>query len=120
MKLRLFRGILVLHVLGVLTQSVLAGQFLSGADSMVVMHEVTGWCVATLGLMQTGLAFTLPRQRGGLWFAVGSFFLLIGEALQVGTGYGRFLGVHVPLALLIVTALVAMTGAAFRGEPKAA
>ena len=120
MTKQLFRAILVLHVLGVLTQSVFAGQFLSGADSAVVFHEVSGWCVAVLGLLQTGLAFTLLRQRHGLWYVVGSFFLMIGEALQLGTGYGRFLGVHVPLAVLILAGLTAMLVMACRDESRAA
>lgn len=120
-QLAIFRAILVLHALGVLTQSVFAGQFLSGSDSAVVFHEVTGWCIATLGLLQTASALTLLKQHsGGLWFVVGSFALLIGEALQLGTGYGRFLNVHIPLAVVILAGLVGMMGMAFRTESRTA
>jgi hypothetical protein len=52
----LLQSVLVLHLLGVIAQAALAGHFLSGVDSAVPIHEVTGWAVAALGLVQIVIA----------------------------------------------------------------
>ena len=92
------RVVLIAHVAAILTQAVLAGQFLSGVDSAVVVHEFTGWLVAGICLVQIGLAMF---ARASLWFVIGSVCVLFGEALQLGTGYGRYLAVHIPLAVFV-------------------
>ncbi|HYA16679.1 MAG TPA: hypothetical protein VEF06_04395 [Bryobacteraceae bacterium] len=96
---RLLRTVLLLHILGVIVQATLAGQFLSGTDSAVEIHEVTGWLVVTFGFVQILLA--IVSRSAPLWFVIASVGTFLGEALQVGTGYGRFLNVHIPLAILI-------------------
>jgi cytochrome b561 len=92
-------------------QATLAGQFLSGTDSAVSIHEVTGWTVAVLGFLQILLALAV---RTPLWFTIASLGTFLGESLQVGTGYGRFLNVHIPLAILIFGVVVWQTIWAFR------
>jgi hypothetical protein len=106
--------VLALHALGVLTQAALAGQFLSGADSAVAFHEITGWTIATLGLIQI-LVSIFPR-RAPLWFLIASVATFLGEILQVGTGYGRFLGVHIPLSIVIFGLLIWQCAWAFRSD----
>ena len=101
------KAVLTLHALGVLMQAALAGQFLSGADNAVPIHEVTGWIVAALGLFQIVLA--ILSRAAPLWFVIASVGTFLGEALQVGTGYGRFLGVHIPLSILIFGLIVWQT-----------
>jgi hypothetical protein len=44
-----------------------------------------------------------------LWLPIGTLFVLIAEGLQIGTGYGRFLAVHIPLAVISTGAVVAQT-----------
>jgi hypothetical protein len=85
-------------------QATLAGQFLAGADSSVQIHEITGWTVVTLGFVQILLA--LVSKSSPLWFVIASVGTFLGEGLQVGTGYGRFLNVHIPLAVLIFGLIV--------------
>jgi hypothetical protein len=108
----LLRGVLALHVLGVIVQATLAGQFLSGADGAVPIHEIVGWAVTVLGLLQIALAIA---ARGiPLWFVIASAGTFLGEGLQVGTGYGRFLGVHIPLSILIFGIVIWQTTWVFR------
>ena len=109
---RLLRLVLLLHIAGVVVQAALAGQFLSGADSAVSVHEVTGWAVVALGLVQILLA--IVSQSAPLWFVIASVGTFLGEALQVGTGYGRFLNVHIPLAVLIFGLVIWQTTWLFR------
>ena len=108
MGLAILRTILVCHVLAVLTQSVFAGQFLSGSDSPVRFHELTGWIVLSISFSQIVMATWLMRSGDiSLMFLFGSIFVLLGEGLQIGTGYGRFLDVHVPLGVIIFGAVAA-------------
>ena len=95
------RGVLSLHALAVLTQAIFAGQFLSGVDAQVVFHAWTAWFILALSVAQIVAALALLRVGGPLWLVVASIFILIAEGLQIGTGYGRFLGVHVPLGVFV-------------------
>ena len=95
------RSVLLVHALGVLTQSVFAGEFLSGSDGPVKFHEFTGWLTLAICALQVVLAALLMRSgMVSLWLVFGSVFLLLAEALQIGTGYGRFLQVHIPLGVI--------------------
>jgi hypothetical protein len=109
------RAILVLHALAVLTQAVLAGQFLSGIDRPVVIHEAIGWAIVSLSILQVTFAFLVTKmQRNSLWFVIVNFTVFLGESLQVVTGYGRFLGVHIPLGVIIFGTLVWQLDFVFR------
>jgi hypothetical protein len=113
--LPVLRAVLLSHAFAVLAQSVFAGQFLSGADGPVRFHELTGWIIVAIAAIQVLLAAVLMRPGGtSLWFLFGSIFLLLAEGLQAGTGYGRFLNVHVPLGVIIFGAVIALTISAFR------
>jgi hypothetical protein len=85
-------------------QATLAGQFLSGEDSAVKIHEVTGWVIAGICLIQIVIAVVVKTVP--LWFVISSVAVFLGEGLQVGTGYGRFLNVHIPLSILITTFVI--------------
>lgn len=112
--LAILRTILLCHVLAVLTQSVFAGQFLSGSDSPVKFHELTGWIVLAISFSQIVTAAWVMRSGAvSLMFLFGSIFVLLGEALQIGTGYGRFLNVHVPLGVIIFGAVAAQAVSVF-------
>lgn len=104
MSLAALRAVLILHALGVLMQATLAGRFLSGEDASVKIHEVTGWVIAGICLIQIVLAVVVKEIP--LWFVVASVVIFLGEGLQVGTGYGRFLNVHIPLSILITAAVI--------------
>lgn len=113
--MKALRAVVILHLTGVLIQAVLAGQFLSGRDGAVVLHERIGWAVAAIGLIQILLtiALRLP-QNAALVLILSSAMIFLGEVLQVGTGYLRFPGVHIPLAILIGGGLAALAVRVFR------
>ena len=95
-------SVLVIHSLTLLTQSVFAGQFLSGTDGIVKFHEWGGWLILAVCALQIGLAAVLMRfGAASWWLLIGSVFVLLAEALQTGTGYGRFLRVHIPLGTIL-------------------
>jgi hypothetical protein len=106
--LALLRIVLVLHVLGIAVQAMLAGQFLAGGDGSVVWHEKIGLIVAALGLLQILVAAIRRVPRPTLLpFLLSSVLIFLAEGLQVGTGYGRFLTVHVPLGVFVFGGVVA-------------
>jgi hypothetical protein len=113
--MKALRAVVILHLTGVLIQAVLAGQFLSGRDGAVVLHERIGWAVAAIGLIQILLtiALRLP-QNAALVLILSSAMIFLGEVLQVGTGYLRLPGVHIPLAILIGGGLAALAVRVFR------
>jgi len=102
------------HALAALSQAVFAGQFLSGVDAQVVFHEWTAWFALGLAALQIAASAALLRAGAPLWLLVASIFILIAEGLQVGTGYGRFLGVHVPLGVLVFGTLTCLMVWSFR------
>lgn len=96
----------LLQVFCVFLQAVLAGSFLSGIDASVRMHEIGGWVTFSVAVLQVVLLALPAARRFGIWLLVSSVGNAAGELLQLGTGYGRFMGVHIPLAVLIVSGLV--------------
>lgn len=88
-----------------MAQAVFAGQFLSGIDSPVVFHEWTAWFILGVSAGQVLLAVIFTRLGGPFWLVIASVFVFIAEGLQTGTGYGRFLGVHIPLGVLVFGAV---------------
>jgi hypothetical protein len=111
--MRTLRVVVALHALGIVTQAILAGLFLSGATEPVAWHERTAWVVVAIAAVQIVLAFV---QRAGLPLAITSVFLFVAEALQTGTGYGRFLGVHIPLGVLLFGAVMWQLFEVFRSK----
>jgi hypothetical protein len=71
-----------------------------------VFHEVTGWIILAICAVQILLAAVLMRPGiTSLALVFSSIFLFLSEGLQIGTGFGRFLNVHVPLGVIIVAAV---------------
>jgi hypothetical protein len=109
------RVILALHVLALFTQAVLAGQFLSGVEQPVVFHEFTAWIILGLSCLQLIFAVLATGMRSkSLWFVIITVIIFLAEALQVATGYLRFLSVHIPLAVIIFGTLVWQLDYVFR------
>jgi hypothetical protein len=100
--LSLLRAVLLAHLLTVLTQGVLAGMFLSGNDTAVALHEITGRAVVGICLLQIVITIFL-RARGWCpaWLLLYAIGILFAEVLETYTGYRRILVLHVPLAILI-------------------
>jgi len=109
------RAVLIAHSCALLAQPALAGEFLSGADGIVKFHEWTGWVIIALCAIQIGLVLLAMRSASAsVWLLFGSVFVLLAELLQVGSGYGRFLEVHVPLGVIAFGIVLVQTISVFR------
>jgi hypothetical protein len=100
------RSVLIAHTIALFAQSALAGEFLSGTDSVVKFHEWTAWivlavCAAQLVIVAVGLR----SGEASLWLLMGTVLIFLAEVLQTGTGYGRFLRVHLPLGVIVFAAV---------------
>ena len=110
-----FRTVLVIHLVAILAQAAIAGEFLSGTDSVVKFHLWVGWTVLAVGLVQTAAAGWVARGDTRMFGTlILSVLVALIEALQVGTGIGRFLRVHIPLGVTVFGIVAAQTIAAFR------
>lgn len=106
---------LVAHTVCVFAQSALAGEFLSGTDSIVKFHEWAGWAILAICALQiTLVAVMLRSSHASLWLLIGSVLILLAEILQTGSGYGRFLRVHIPLGVFVFGAVGAQMMSQFR------
>jgi hypothetical protein len=115
MALRALRLVLVVHCCALLLQPALAGEFLSGTDEIVKFHEWTGWVVLALCVLQIGLTvLTMRSGEASWWLLLGGVFVMLAEVLQIGTGYGRFLRVHIPLGVIAFGGVLLQTIAVFR------
>lgn len=114
-KLQSLRFVLVAHSIALLVQPALAGEFLSGTDGVVKFHEWIGWLTLALCVIQ--IAAVIPAMRSQItswWMLIGSIFIFVAELLQAGTGYARFLRVHVPLGVILFGAVLLQTISVFR------
>ncbi len=110
LPLAFLRVVLVAHTLALLAQAGLAGEFLSGTDGIVKFHEWTAWATLGICILQIGLAALATRAgTASWWLLIGSVFVLLAEALQTGTGYGRFMSVHIPLGVIAFGAVLLQT-----------
>ena len=105
----------MVHALVLFSQAGIAGEFLSGTDGVVKFHEFTGWILLALCALQ--ILFAALALRSGtatLWLVIGSVLVLLAEGLQVGTGFGRFLRVHIPLSVVIFGVVMLQAVSQFR------
>jgi hypothetical protein len=112
---RALRLVLVAHSCTLLLQSALAGEFLSGTDGVVKFHEWNGWAILVLCALQVGLT-VLAMQSGSAswWLLLGGALVMLAEVLQIVSGYGRFLRVHIPLGVIVFGAVLLQTISLFR------
>lgn len=97
------RSIVCVNLLAIFLQAIYAGQFLSGMEAPVRFHEWSAWAILGLTVLQLLISVFYWRlnREYGLWMALSTAGVFLAEGLQVGTGYGRFPAVHVPLGVLI-------------------
>ena len=115
LSLRALRLVLVAHCGTLLVQSVLAGEFLSGSDGVVKFHEWNGWSILILCALQIALTVLAMQSGSASWsLLIGGVFVMLAEVLQIGTGYGRFLPVHIPLGVIAFGAVLLQTMSIFR------
>jgi hypothetical protein len=99
-SLWLLRVVLSVHAIAVLSQPVLAGQFLSGDVDSIALHGVIGSWLAVLAILAIGVTVVyVVAGRGRLWILPVAVLLFFAVGIQVGAGYERTLDVHVPLGV---------------------
>jgi hypothetical protein len=116
MSIKTLRIVLVIHALAIFAQAALAGEFLSGEDGAVAVHEIAGLMIPVICLIQIVLSFRVAP----LSFSIATVAIFLCEGLQIGTGYGRFLNVHIPLSVVIAGVVVGQIVWAFRTQAASA
>ncbi|SDT41551.1 hypothetical protein SAMN05216371_2216 [Streptomyces sp. TLI_053] len=106
-----------------LAQTVLAGSFLNGHYEALRAHELAAMALGGLLLAQLPVAALVRRGGGaggarGPWWPLGATPLLLAAfGAQMGAGYGRAVGVHVTLGVLLVSGLLFGLVGAWRPVP---
>ena len=102
-------AVLFVHTVAVVAQPLLAGRYLSGDVDAMGAHSLNGTMLPGLSTLQIAAAALFWRPgRGPFWPVLASVALLLAEGVQIGMGYSRTLGVHIPLGVAIVTTTVGM------------
>lgn len=113
--LLLLRIVVALHAVAVIAQPVLIGQYLDGDFDTLALHATNANIVFGLCFVQLVVAVLYWRPGGGRgWPALVTAVLFLAEGGQVGVGYARELGIHIPLGVLIVSTTVVLTVWVFR------
>ncbi|MFD8750266.1 hypothetical protein ACFV0O_04695 [Kitasatospora sp. NPDC059577] len=96
-----------------LLQVMLAGSFLNGTYDSLKDHEGNAMTLATVVVLQLGVAVAVRWPgRGSLWPLWTTLLLTVAVIGQIGAGYARALGVHVTLGVLLVSGILfALVGA---------
>lgn len=103
----IFRTVITLHAAAAFAQAVLAGRFMSGDFDMLRAHFVNSQVVGALAIAQVVAGVLFWRPGGGPgWPALVSAGLLALEPIQIAAGIKRVIGLHVPLAVLLIAASV--------------
>jgi hypothetical protein len=98
------------YLVAVLAQPILAGRYLTGDVDAITAHGAVGTSLAALDLLVIAAAVAyVAGGRGPLWVLPAAVLLFLAVGLQIGMGYARQLGLHVPLGVGIVTASVLFT-----------
>lgn len=111
--------ILGIHAAAAFTQSILAGMYLSGSLDAMEIHGAIGSSLVVVTMLQgvASLLFVFPG-RGPWWPLLVSVVLFFVEGLQIGMGYARTLGLHIPLGVAIIVTTTMMFVWSLRWKPK--
>jgi hypothetical protein len=97
------RVLAVLIVLQVVTQAALAGGFITGRLSMLGLHSANGiFLVLTTTALLPATIFLVRPGRGPRWPIIFSVVLWWLVAVQVGFGFARLVGLHIPIGVTIM------------------
>ena len=100
---------LVLLLVAVASQPVTMGLYLSGRYPMMSWHSLVGSMIAALALVAAGLALLYAVAGGRPWTVPAAIGLFLACGFQIGMGYARTLGVHVPLGVAVVSGSLLLT-----------
>lgn len=123
MTLWLLRIVLVLHLALAVSQPLTIGRYLDGVFSMVQVHGTLGSVLFLVTMVAVVAAIGYAFAGGRIWVTPVLGVVTFVEMIQVGMGYSRLLGIHVPLGVATVVAAVLLcwwswTADARRGRPR--
>lgn len=108
--LGLLRVLSVVVLVQVLTQAALAGGFVTGDVSLLGWHSANGILLfLTSGLLVVAAVLLVRPGRGPWWpivLTVAIWWLVV---LQVGFGFARLVGLHIPLGVALTGLLGGFT-----------
>lgn len=108
--LRLFA---LAHAACAVAQPITIGQYLSGRFQFLELHSLFGHLVQIAVLLLGLFALLYAIGGGRIWVPILAAPLFFVEGIQIGMGYARLLGVHVPLGVGLVTLSILLAVAAF-------
>lgn len=122
-SLWLLRFVLLLHLALALSQPLTIGSYLDGVFSMVQVHGVLGSMLFLITMVAVVVAIGYAIAGGRVWVVPVLGLITFIEMIQVGMGYARMLGIHVPLGVATVVAAVLVawwswTPGARQGRPR--
>jgi hypothetical protein len=109
-------------LLQVLTQAALAGGFVTGDVGLLGLHSANGILLVLTSAALLPAAILLVRPGGGPWWPIVlSVALWWAIAIQVGFGFARQVGLHIPLGMTIMGMVSAFAwwSCAYRPRPVA-
>ncbi|NNG34932.1 hypothetical protein [Nakamurella aerolata] len=112
--LMLLRIVAVAHAALAIAQPLSIGQYLDGVIGALAWHGGTGEILAGTALLMSVLALLVVLRRGPRWLVVPPLTLALAEGLQIGLGFSRSLGVHIPLGVGIVATAIGYAIAVLR------
>lgn len=109
--------------LAVLTQAVLAGQFISGSADVRLLHLIVGSALPWVALVPAVIAWVRAAQRVipkafAVLVTVLTVLIWVQDALG-HVGFPATTAVHIPLGVAIFALAVGLVVACFRREPQA-
>ena len=114
------RLLAVVLLVQILLQAALAGAFVSGDVGLLGLHTLNGiLLVLTSAALLPAAVLVVRPGRGPWWpiaFSVVFWFLI---ATQVGFGFARRVGLHIPLGMAVFGMICGFTWWAFARRPAA-
>jgi hypothetical protein len=108
------RALVVVILLQVLTQAALAGGFITGDVGLLGLHSANAILLALTSAALLPATILLVRPgRGPWWPILLSIALWTAIVLQIGLGYARQVGLHIPVGMSIMGLTAAFTWWAF-------
>ncbi|MEV7612551.1 hypothetical protein [Streptomyces sp. NPDC089799] len=103
------RALATLFLLGVLTQAVLAGHFVTGDVDMLKVHSAVGGSLSLVPILLLLASLAQWRWSGGRpWYPAVPAVLLVLVGAQIGAGESRALALHIPLGVALFGLSVAL------------
>jgi hypothetical protein len=112
------RVLAVVVLVQVLAQAALAGGFITGDVNLLGLHSANAILLILTSSALLPAAILLVRPgRGPWWPIVFSVVLWWAITIQVGFGFARHVGLHIPLGTAIMGLIAAFTWWAFAYRP---